>query len=558
MRVRVTYMGDIGLFSQGWNCLESQKQAFVGAQAALCCVRDRLIFLVDRHWPLVSRWSMNLGKFLFKLIWLWRDCVVRGFKSLLTGLGLTVLFVIVWSCFLSLASTACLLYVLISLGAAGASIYFLGYTPGLFIAGLFGVLIMWKYNNFWTTGLLIIVGGYVFSLNHARLLIFISAAYALYIVHARVGWTGVFLSMNLSFISNDLLNKVLQGYDYSSESKNFEGRKASEPPLEEYSGDFDFFPRTTEANNVASSKSAVKDSVSSIFLDVQKEASSSKVVKVDSASVDEIKRIMNTSNHYEALGFPRRNSIDPIALKKEYYKKAMLVHPDKNLGNSLASESFKKLQCAFEVLSDFTKKKNYDEQLRKEESRGVAQRSCSTSRQDGVDFHSEESRRIDCTKCGNAHIWICVKRSKTSARWCHDCAQYHQAKDGDGWVEFRLSSFFSASQQVEIPRAFVCAESKIFDVSEWAICQGMVCKPNTHRPSFHVNMVGLDKSTQRSNSSRYPWGLDAELVPEDDEFELWLQQALASGLFSDSPKRRKSWSPFKLPQKGIKPWRRSP
>lgn len=25
--------------------------------------------------------------------------------------------------------------------------------------------------------------------------------------------------------------------------------------------------------------------------------------------------------------------------------------------------------------------------------------------------------------------------------------------------------------QVDIPRAFVCAESKIFDVSEWAICQ---------------------------------------------------------------------------------------
>ena len=25
--------------------------------------------------------------------------------------------------------------------------------------------------------------------------------------------------------------------------------------------------------------------------------------------------------------------------------------------------------------------------------------------------------------------------------------------------------------QVEIPQAFVCAESKIFDVSEWAICQ---------------------------------------------------------------------------------------
>lgn len=29
---------------------------------------------------------------------------------------------------------------------------------------------------------------------------------------------------------------------------------------------------------------------------------------------------------------------------------------------------------------------------------------------------------------------------------------------------------------MEIPRAFVCAESKIFDVSEWAICQVSVRK----------------------------------------------------------------------------------
>lgn len=29
----------------------------------------------------------------------------------------------------------------------------------------------------------------------------------------------------------------------------------------------------------------------------------------------------------------------------------MLVHPDKNMGNPLASESFKKLQCAYEVFN---------------------------------------------------------------------------------------------------------------------------------------------------------------------------------------------------------------
>lgn len=31
------------------------------------------------------------------------------------------------------------------------------------------------------------------------------------------------------------------------------------------------------------------------------------------------------------------------------FGQAMLVHPDKNMGSPLASESFKKLQCAYEV-----------------------------------------------------------------------------------------------------------------------------------------------------------------------------------------------------------------
>lgn len=83
----------------------------------------------------------------------------------------------------------------------------------------------------------------------------------------------------------------------------------------------------------------------------------------------------------------------------------------------------------------------------------------------------------------------------------------------------------------------------------------MACRPNTHRPSFHVNMVGLEKS-----ESRYPWDLDAEMMDEEEEeFEVWLQQALASGLFCETSKRRKSWSPFKLHQlsKTKKQWRRT-
>jgi DnaJ family protein C protein 14 len=36
-------------------------------------------------------------------------------------------------------------------------------------------------------------------------------------------------------------------------------------------------------------------------------------------------------------------------LKREYRKKAMLVHPDKNMGNERAAEAFKKLQNAYEL-----------------------------------------------------------------------------------------------------------------------------------------------------------------------------------------------------------------
>lgn len=92
-----------------------------------------------------------------------------------------------------------------------------------------------------------------------------------------------------------------------------------------------------------------------------------------------------------------------------------------------------------------------------------------------TDFCSEESRRIQCTKCGNSHIWVCTNRTKAKARWCQvwlnpklnrvlfvflmsvpivygfweqDCCQYHQAKDGDGWVENRGSLVFDRLQKV--------------------------------------------------------------------------------------------------------------
>ncbi|XP_043810743.1 dnaJ homolog dnj-5 isoform X3 [Manihot esculenta] len=491
-------MEDIGLVKQGWTWLQTQKNAYSRLKNAALCLRDKIGVFIERHWPLVCRGFLRFGQLVSFLLICWKDCLLRGFKSVIK-LSSAALFLIMWSCFLSLTSMSCVLYVLLSMIAAGAAVQYLGYTPGLFIVGLFAILILWMYANFWITGTLFIVGGYLFSLNHARLVVLMATMYAIYCVKVRVGWHGVFLSINLTFLSNDVLNYLLQWCDNINESTRFEEQKESETVMQdEFSLESEYSVPTNGSEKLQSCESSSKSASATSVISGQNESSTRKVVREETNSVDEMRRILNSVDHYEALGFPRHKRIDTTILRREYRKK----------GNE--------------------------------------------------DYCSEESRRIQCTKCGNSHIWVCTNRSKAKARWCQDCCQYHQAKDGDGWVEYKGSLVFDRPQKVEIPCAFVCAESKIFDVSEWAICQGMACRPNTHRPSFHVNMVGLEK-TQRSKSSRYPWDLDAEMMDDDGkEFELWLQQALASGLFCETSTRRKSWSPFKLHQKkGKKQWRRS-
>lgn len=67
---------------------------------------------------------------------------------------------------------------------------------------------------------------------------------------------------------------------------------------------------------------------------------------------------MADKNYYDILGINKNASDDEI--KKAYRNLAKKYHPDLNPGNAEAAEKLKEVNQAFSVLSDKTKKQNYD------------------------------------------------------------------------------------------------------------------------------------------------------------------------------------------------------
>lgn len=146
-------MGGLGLFKQGWKWIQSQKQAFVSVRVAVICVGEKLVLVIDRHWPLVYSWCMVAGRLLFRFMLQWKDCVVGGLRSMFT-LGSAALFVILWSCFLGLTSTTSLVCVLLSLVCSRSWYDFLQLQGLLFVGIVFHrfcleELVRWYVLGFW-------------------------------------------------------------------------------------------------------------------------------------------------------------------------------------------------------------------------------------------------------------------------------------------------------------------------------------------------------------------------------------------------------------------------
>src|SRR5689334_11141730 len=68
---------------------------------------------------------------------------------------------------------------------------------------------------------------------------------------------------------------------------------------------------------------------------------------------------MAKRDYYEILGVKRDASADDI--KKAHRKLVRKYHPDVNKNNADATEKFKEVQEAYDVLSDPGKRRNYDQ-----------------------------------------------------------------------------------------------------------------------------------------------------------------------------------------------------
>ncbi|XP_073120219.1 uncharacterized protein [Henckelia pumila] len=517
--------------------LERSKPSFVILKNNILKARDHVQVKIQHAQPIVFRWIKHFGKIMLLLFMVWLDCTLRGFDSFLR-MGTSSFFSIVWCSALSVITMAGIGKFLMVLAVAAAAGLFLGLILAVVFIGVAGMVILWFYGSFWTTGLVIFLGGVSFILSHDRIALFIMSAYSVYCAFMYVGWLGLVLAMNLSFISSDALLFFLRSIINEQRTPNSQPEQATgmrgQPSF--HPNEFQHTSSSETSNTVPPDRSQGVPSTSGSDSELTSE--------------DEVVRLLRCTDHYSALGLSRFENIDVSAIKREYRKKAMLVHPDKNMGNEKSAEAFKKLQNAYEVLLDSFKRKEYDEELRREELLNYFRKFQNASREnkrhglftsnfarteDGEDPMGE-SRRIACKKCGLFHIWVHTKKLKSRARWCQECQDFHPAKDGDGWVEQSSQPlFFGMLQKVEAPSAYVCAAGKVYDATEWYHCQGMRCAANAHKPTFQVNTNAVTRNgrTRGTNSGQRGGIPSTEETMSEEEFFEWLQNAMQSGMFEN-------------------------
>ncbi|XP_074557613.1 uncharacterized protein LOC141813550 [Curcuma longa] len=288
-------------------------------------------------YPIILTWAMYCGKLVLLLSMVWLDCSIRGLDSLLR-LGTTSVLTTVWCSILSFTAMIGFMKMLIIMVVATAMVIFIGIGLTILIMTVLALGILWFCGSFWVTVFVSILSGITFMLGHDRIALLITTIYSMHCARCYLGWLGIFFSLNASFISSDFLIHFLKN--------NINDYKSDNPSEEARQNQSDAFPNMPPDRGPGFPSTSGTEELT---------------------SEDEVARLLKCRDHYSALGFTRYENVDVTQLKREYRKKAMLVHPDKNMGNNKAAEAFKKLQNGYEVLLDSLKRKTYDEELRKEE-----------------------------------------------------------------------------------------------------------------------------------------------------------------------------------------------
>ena len=173
------------------------------------------------------------------------------------------------------------------------------------------------------------LAGFLFSLNHTRLVVLVALLYTLHYVKHHAGWSGILVSINLAFVSCDGLIYVLSWCDDFSESSQNTHFKEQKIPQSYVEDDFPaaikFCDLADQIEHAGPCKSSSKPAVIPIFVNKPKKAStiSMPVIKNRVSAINEMRRIMSCVDHYEVLGYSRYKKIDATLLKKEYKKKVL-------------------------------------------------------------------------------------------------------------------------------------------------------------------------------------------------------------------------------------------
>ncbi|CAN0855252.1 Chaperone protein DnaJ, partial [Linum grandiflorum] len=370
MAARNLRASSLSLLKAAGEWIEKQRPLLIALTTNLADVRDYARQKFEIAYLVVLSWLMHLGSIVILLSVVWLDCTARGIDSFLR-MGTTSFFSVIWCSVLSIIAMVGVSKFLIVLGIAAAVGLFIGFTLGLLTVAISATVFLWCYGSFWTTVCITAISGLTFLSSHESLALLITTTYSVYCAWGYVGWLGLLLALNLAFISSDILVYFLKN--------NIHRHRRSDGSFENSAGPQDIpnFP------NGEPFQPGFTESVPGASEDRSPGVASTSGTDSELSSEDEVIRLLNCTDHYSALGLSRYENVDVTLLKKEYRKKAMLVHPDKNMGNDKAAEAFKKLQNAYEVLLDSSKQKAYDDELRREELINYFRRFHSNSQKNG-------------------------------------------------------------------------------------------------------------------------------------------------------------------------------